>query len=92
MWLIQMGAGFLLLYPNQKPALGMQLDNKLGPAVTLFNSDGHETVSIRSDPNGPAINLADESHRPVIAMQILKNVPKFAVFDKSLTKYVWEAP
>lgn len=86
------GAGFFLLYANQKPAVGMQVDGKNGPTVSLFNSDGHSRAMISFSNDGPAVELFDEANRPLIAMEIGQKGPRFKVFDKSLTRYVWTAP
>jgi hypothetical protein len=52
------GGGLVLMYPDQKPALGIQLDDKFGPAVALYDDDGSRGyISIRLDQYGPAIDL-----------------------------------
>jgi len=86
------GAGFFLLYPNEKPAVGMQLGSKIGPGVSLFNAEGRLRASVSFNDEGPAVELFDEANRPIIAMEIGKKGPRFKVFDKSLTRYVWTAP
>lgn len=86
------GAGFLLLYPNQKPAVGMLLSSGLGPRVSLFDADGRSRAAVSFSDLGPRIELFDEARRPIIAMEIGKKGPRFLVFDKALTRVVWAAP
>jgi hypothetical protein len=82
----------VFMYPNQKAAIHIGLVPKYGPSVSLLDTDGRIRANIIFGPDGPAVELDDDAHRPIIAMEVRTQGPRFKVFDKSLTKYVWVAP
>jgi hypothetical protein len=84
--------GMVFMYPNQKAAISIGLNEKYGPSVSLLDTDGRIRAHMVFASDGPAVELDDDAHRPIIAMEVRTQGPRFKVFDKSLTKYVWVAP
>ncbi len=82
----------MFIYPNKKAAVQIGLGSKYGPAVSLFDTDGRTRADMIFTADGPAVELDDDAHRPIIAMEIRAQGARFKVLDKSLTKYLWVAP
>lgn len=78
-------------YPNDKPAVLIEVDNKTGSSISLLNSDGNPRAIMSEHANGPSFGLFDEDAKLRMLVHAENQAPEIIIFDKAKKK-VWVAP
>jgi len=83
----------VLKYPNDKPAVFLEVDDKSGSSISVFSSNVQPRATINESANGPALSLFDEDDKLRIAMvaRAQAQATQIAIYDKN-TKRIWVVP
>ncbi len=82
---------FVLKYPNNKPAVFVEVDDKFGSSISVFSTNGQPRATIKQSADGPSLSLFDEDDKLRIAVVAKGQATQIAIYDKN-TKRIWVVP